>query len=144
LALVRTQRTRARIGITPIVRVPNLRVVSWTDRQAARAAIDAADQKARALCLIQTGSSERRPLDFHSFRRAFNTALADAGVNVQAAMRLAGHRSADTHMRYVLIAEVLHTPLAAMPKFEKAPAVPFARPPRAEMMCLPARPSRRV
>src|SRR5690606_36055868 len=40
-----------------------------------------------------------RPVDFHSFRRAFNTALADAGVNVQTAMRLAGHADAATHMR---------------------------------------------
>ena len=41
------------------------------------------------------------PVDFHSFRRAFNTALADAGVNVQKAMRLAGHSDAATHMGYV-------------------------------------------
>ena len=31
------------------------------------------------------------PVDFHSFRRAFNTALAEAGVNVQHAMHLAAH-----------------------------------------------------
>lgn len=42
------------------------------------------------------------PVDFHSFRRAFNTALAEAGVNVQQAMRLAGHTNPKTHMRYVM------------------------------------------
>lgn len=41
------------------------------------------------------------PVDFHSFRRAYNTALAAAGVNVQKAMHLAGHADAKTHMRYV-------------------------------------------
>ncbi len=38
------------------------------------------------------------PVDFHSFRRAFNTALADAGVSIQTAMRLAGPADAATHM----------------------------------------------
>jgi integrase len=42
------------------------------------------------------------PVDFHSFRRAFNTALAEAGVNVQRAMHLASHSSARTHSRYVM------------------------------------------
>jgi hypothetical protein len=42
------------------------------------------------------------PVDFHSFRRAFKTALAGAGVNVQQAMQLAGHSDAKTHMRYVM------------------------------------------
>jgi hypothetical protein len=37
-------------------------------------------------------------LDFHSFRRAFN-GLAGAGLNIQTAMRLAGHKNAGTHMR---------------------------------------------
>lgn len=47
----------------------------WAERRAARALIDAADEKARACCLVQAGSSELKPLDFHSFRRQFNTAL---------------------------------------------------------------------
>ena len=70
----------------------------------------------RALCLIQSGSTERRPLDFHSFRRAYNTALAMAGVNVQVSMKLAGHRNPTTHMRYVLLAVTLTTPAAALPQ----------------------------
>jgi hypothetical protein len=50
----------------------------------------ASNAERRKLCQIQSGSSQLRPLDFHSFRRAYNTALADANVNVQTAMRLAG------------------------------------------------------
>ncbi len=42
------------------------------------------------------------PVDFHSFRRAFNTGLAEAGVNVQHAMHLAAHADAKVHARYVM------------------------------------------
>jgi hypothetical protein len=59
------------------------------------------------------------PLDFHSFRRAFNTALAAAGVNVQKAMKLAGHSNAATHMRYVMQTPDMRTiPTAALPNLE--------------------------
>jgi integrase len=57
------------------------------------------------------------PVDFHSFRRAFNSALAETGVNVQRAMRLAGHSDARTHMRYVM-----QTP--AMRQIPEAAALP--------------------
>jgi hypothetical protein len=75
------------------------------------------DAERRKLCQIQSGSGELRPLDFHSFRRAYNTALADANVNVnvQTAMRLAGHRNASTHMRYVMRTGRLAAPAAALP-----------------------------
>jgi hypothetical protein len=39
-----------------------------------------------------------------------------AGVNVQVSMKLAGHRNPTTHMRYVLLAETLTTPAAALPQ----------------------------
>src|SRR5262249_54158439 len=56
------------------------------------------------------------PVDFHSFRRAFNTALATANVNVQRAMHLAGHTDAKTHMRYVKkTPEMMAIPEAALP-----------------------------
>jgi integrase len=56
------------------------------------------------------------PVDFHSFRRAFNTALADAGVNVQQAMRLAGHSDPKVHMRYVQQTEKMRrVPISALP-----------------------------
>jgi integrase len=87
---------------------------------------DEAEERARGLCLIQAGSDEHKALDFHSFRRAFNTGLALAGLNVQQAMKLAGHRNAATHMRYVRITESLEIPLAALPTLSKAPALPFA------------------
>jgi hypothetical protein len=73
----------------------------------------------RKLCLIQSGSSQRRPLDFHSFRRAYDTALADANVNVQNAMPLAGHRNASTHMLYVMRTGRLATPSTALPSLAK-------------------------
>jgi hypothetical protein len=41
------------------------------------------EARTRKLCLIQAGSEDFKPLDFHSFCRAFATGLADAGVNVQ-------------------------------------------------------------
>lgn len=91
---------------------------------AARERSEAAEAKARALCLIQAGSEDFKPLDFHSFRRAFATGLASSGMNVQQAMALAGHRNASTHMRYVRITEVLEVPASALPKHFTAPAVP--------------------
>jgi len=58
-----------------------------------------------------------RPVDFHSFRRAYNTALAEAGVNVQQAMHLAGHSDAKTHLRYVMQTRAMGTvPEAALPR----------------------------
>jgi integrase len=57
------------------------------------------------------------PVDFHSFRRAFNTALAEAGVNVQQAMSLASHSDARTHMRYVMKTAAMRSiPEAAIPR----------------------------
>jgi integrase len=57
-----------------------------------------------------------RKVDFHSCRRAFNTALAEAGVNVQHAMHLASHSDAKTHMGYVMHTEAMkRIPVAAMP-----------------------------
>jgi integrase len=53
-------------------------------------------------------------VDFHSFRRAFVTAVAAAGLNAQTAMRLSGHRSITTHQRYNL-PDVIPIPSAAVP-----------------------------
>ena len=57
------------------------------------------------------------PVDFHSFRRAFNTALAASNVNVQRAMTLAGHSDPRTHMNYVMTSspEMRSTPAQALP-----------------------------
>lgn len=102
-------------------------VRDWTEARASHrseATLAAAEARARMLCLIQAGSVDLKPLDFHSFRRSYNTGLANAGVNVQTAMRLAGHKNASTHMRYVLIAETLETPAAALPNLVRAAALP--------------------
>src|SRR6185436_11576267 len=38
-----------------------------------------------------TETADTLPVDFHSWRRAYSQALADAGVNAQQATALAGH-----------------------------------------------------
>jgi integrase len=68
---------------------------------------------------LHVATERTKPVDFHSFRRAFNTAVANAGLNMQQAMQLAGHRSAQTHMRYVL-PEILTIPEAAVPKLQQS------------------------
>ena len=52
---------------------------------------------------------------FHSFRRAFNTGLAEANVNVQHAMHLAAHSDPKVHGRYVMSTLAMRTtPTAAL------------------------------
>jgi integrase len=80
----------------------------------------------RKLCILQSGSRNERKVDFHSFRRAYSTALAEANVNLQKAMRLAGHRSPLTHMRYVDRVKALKAPEAAVNlRTQKASGMPF-------------------
>ena len=64
------------------------------------------------------------PVDFHSFRRAYATALADAGTNVQEAMVLTGHTDPKVHQRYQARA-VKVLPAKAMPQLG---AVSLTRP----------------
>ena len=67
-------------------------------------------------------TSTTLPVDFHSFRRAFNTALAEAGVNVQHAMHLASHADAKVHSRYVMNTKAMQTvPAAALPRLPPGP-----------------------
>ncbi len=67
-------------------------------------------------------TSTTLPVDFHSFRRAFNTALAEAGVNVQHAMHLASHADAKVHSRYVMSTRAMRTvPSAALPRLPLGP-----------------------
>jgi integrase len=57
------------------------------------------------------------PVDFHSWRRAFNQALAEAGVNAQQAQALAGHASLDAHARYLAnTSKTREIPAAALPR----------------------------
>jgi site-specific recombinase XerC len=63
------------------------------------------------------------PVDFHSWRRAFSQALANADVNAQEASALAGHASLSAHARYLASAGRKRTiPNAALPQW--APFVP--------------------
>lgn len=64
-----------------------------------------------------------RPVDFHSFRRAFKQGLADAGVELQTAMTLSGATDAKTHARYLANTSKLRTvPLAALPFWPAPPS----------------------
>ncbi len=99
------------------------------------------DAERRARCLIQAGSDQYLPLDFHSFRRAYSTGLARAGVNVQTAMKLAGHRNPSTHMRYVLGTERLNAPDSALPKL-RARELPYPGAPTRESSMISASPGR--
>ncbi len=57
------------------------------------------------------------PVDFHSWRRAFSQALADADVNAQQASALAGHASLAAHSRYLLDSGRVRTlPERALPQ----------------------------
>jgi hypothetical protein len=57
------------------------------------------------------------PVDFHSWRRAYNQALADAGVNAQQAKALAGHSTTAAHDRYLRNTERMRTiPTEALPR----------------------------
>src|SRR5262249_46277765 len=64
---------------------------------------------------LHNDTTDTRRADFHSFRRAYNTATANAGTNAQDAMQLAGHTDMDTHLLYLQTRTVV-TPDAAMPK----------------------------
>ena len=57
-----------------------------------------------------------KPVDFHSFRRAYKQALADAGVELQTAMALSGASSPKAHQRYLAnTAKERALPAAALP-----------------------------
>jgi len=58
------------------------------------------------------------PVDFHSWRRAFSQALADADVNLQQAQALAGHASLAAHARYLSNSgKMRRLPDGALPQF---------------------------
>ncbi len=90
-------------------------------QRARRAALEAV----QGFDAIQADCEETLCADFHSFRRAFNTALAAMGLNVQQAMALAGHKSAQTHMRYVnlLQGDPLEMPAGALPALGVLPTL---------------------
>ena len=65
---------------------------------------------------IHNDTPTSKRVDWHSFRRAFATSLAEAGVNEQRAMRLAAHSDSKVHARYVQETQAMQTiPDAAVP-----------------------------
>lgn len=75
-------------------------------------------------CALQTDTDESRAVDFHSFRRAFVTALANSGLNLQTAMAAAGHADPTTHGRYIQDG-VVTVPASALP--QKSVTAPLAQ-----------------
>ena len=73
---------------------------------------------------LHADDTETKRVDFHSFRRAFTTALMDADVVAQKAMKLAGHTKMETHMRYVDRIRALKTPDAVVPSMGQLEATP--------------------
>jgi len=63
------------------------------------------------------GDEHTLPVDWHSWRRSFSQALADSGLNEQAAMGLTGHASEAAHRRYLRNAGRLRElPAGALPE----------------------------
>ncbi len=91
--------------------------------------------------VLLDGDEHTLPVDFHSWRRAFSQALADAGVNEQQAMGLTGHESEEAHRRYLRNAERLRElPLAALPRLQVSdPRDPIASVPVDESSLFSAR-----
>jgi integrase len=89
------------------------------------------------------GTDTVRPVDFHSWRRAFNQALADAGTNAQQAQALAGHSSLEAHQRYLTnTAKMRRMPLAALPAIRVLPLLVAKLPsPANESSLFTARPA---
>jgi hypothetical protein len=66
---------------------------------------------------LYSETAKTLPVDFHSFRRAFASAGAAAGVNAQTMMRLAHHSDEKTHKRYVMNTPAMRQiPAAVVPK----------------------------
>jgi|GEM_PF-466963 len=66
---------------------------------------------------LLTETEFTKPVDFHSFRRAFKQGLADAGVELQTAMMLSGANDAKAHQRYLAnTSKARQIPVAALPE----------------------------
>lgn len=91
----------------------------------------------------RTGLPEMRPLEFHSWRRAYVTALSRAGVGHLEAMALSGHTDVATHAGYYA-PTVLAAPAAALPGEAQSaaaalpPVPPPVAPPPAPLPTTPA------
>jgi hypothetical protein len=55
-------------------------------------------------------------VDFHSFRRAFASSLADAGANEQTAMHLSSHSDSKVHALYTMrTRKMMEIPASSVP-----------------------------
>ena len=63
------------------------------------------------------GTRFNKPVDFHSFRRAYKQALAEAGIDLQQSMHLSGSSDMKAHQRYLNnTAKARRLPDAAAPR----------------------------
>ena len=83
---------------------------------------------------VHNDTPTSRKVDWHSFRRAFATALAEAGTNEQTARLLVAHADANVHAKYVQQTKAMQViPAAAIPQLgafgtvEKSPSVTNAQ-----------------
>jgi hypothetical protein len=76
---------------------------------------------------VLQGGEYTLPVDWHSWRRAYSQALADADVSAQQAMLLAGHASSRAHDFYLRrSAKAVTAPEGAMPQIFEDPGVSSA------------------
>src|SRR5205085_1625331 len=69
---------------------------------------------------IHENTETSKRVDFHSFRRAFATSLADMGMNEQRAMMLTSHSDSRVHAGYVNSTKAMMTiPAEAVPTLPK-------------------------
>jgi integrase len=72
-----------------------------------------------------------KPVDFHSFRRAFKQAMADANVDLTQQLQLSGASDVKAHLRYLMnTAKMRQLPAAALPALDivhvQTPEAPIA------------------
>lgn len=72
-------------------------------------------------------TSTTLPVDFHSTRRAYGTALARVGVNTATAMALTGHSDPKVHQRYIDELTIRELPAPALPTFSADDAKTLVR-----------------
>jgi hypothetical protein len=85
--------------------------------------VEAREHTARERQLF-TETPHTMPVDFHSWRRAYSQALADADVNVQQAAGRAGHASLTAHQRYLENASKMRRlPEKALPRLDVRPTI---------------------
>jgi integrase len=77
----------------------------------------------KKFCALQVATDDSLPLDFHSLRRAFITACAQAGMSLQDSMDASGHTQETTHHGY-RGPRLLAVPAAAIPGEPLPPSTP--------------------